>query len=434
MYRKEVNERSPLRILERSIHGGLGSGNLGVVMSRAGVGKTAFLVQVGLDDLLRQRQVLHISLGQTVEHVQSWYYALFDDLARVNDLDNRDAIRAEVGRRSVIQAYGADVHLTSEQLEKVIDLYAKHAGFEPSVILIDGYKWEGPEDERRSELAAFKKTAQRLGAELWISAQTHRHETDPHPTAIPAPCGAFTELVDVGVFLEPIPGAHVVGRILKDHDNAEVAETHLELDPDTMRLVVEDDFDNRTPVTLPPSQYTLLSGAWGGAEEAFGQCAEKFGLQEVNYSFPGRSVTRTRGLIELSEQELKQGEVNPTYVEAQLHRSFPKTPRFQKMLQTIWHQVATAGEVFVVGLILPDDTVNGGTGWAAELARHFKKTVHVYDQERKGWFKWRDGQWQAEERPRITRTRFCGTGTRFLSEEGRQAIQDLFADTFGAAS
>ena len=55
MYRKEVNERSPLRLLEKSIHGGLGPGNLGVVLARAGVGKTAFLVQLGLDDLLRER-------------------------------------------------------------------------------------------------------------------------------------------------------------------------------------------------------------------------------------------------------------------------------------------------------------------------------------------------------------------------------------------
>ena len=47
MYTKEINERSPLRVFERSIHGGLGKGNLGVVMSRAGVGKTAFLDRGG---------------------------------------------------------------------------------------------------------------------------------------------------------------------------------------------------------------------------------------------------------------------------------------------------------------------------------------------------------------------------------------------------
>ena len=37
MYRKEVNAHSPLRILEQSIHGGLGQGNLGVIMSHHGV-------------------------------------------------------------------------------------------------------------------------------------------------------------------------------------------------------------------------------------------------------------------------------------------------------------------------------------------------------------------------------------------------------------
>ena len=37
MYQRDVNRRSPLRVFERSIHGGLGPGNLGVVMSRAGV-------------------------------------------------------------------------------------------------------------------------------------------------------------------------------------------------------------------------------------------------------------------------------------------------------------------------------------------------------------------------------------------------------------
>ncbi len=69
----------PLRILESSTKGGLGAGKLGVVMARAGVGKTAFLVQIGLDDAMRERPVLHIALGQELEHVQSWYDALFDE-------------------------------------------------------------------------------------------------------------------------------------------------------------------------------------------------------------------------------------------------------------------------------------------------------------------------------------------------------------------
>lgn len=88
MYRKDVNERSPLRILEKSSHGGLGRGNLGVAMARAGVGKTAFLVHVALDDLMRDRKVLHVSLDSPVDHVKSWYDAVFQDLVKTAELSD----------------------------------------------------------------------------------------------------------------------------------------------------------------------------------------------------------------------------------------------------------------------------------------------------------------------------------------------------------
>src|ERR1700750_1932333 len=105
MYAKEVNEHSPLRILEKSIHGGLGKGNLGVVMARAGVGKTACLVQIGLDDLMRGKHVLHVALGQDLEHVQSWYDALFDDIAARSGLDDREGVRAQIVKHRVIKTF-----------------------------------------------------------------------------------------------------------------------------------------------------------------------------------------------------------------------------------------------------------------------------------------------------------------------------------------
>ena len=92
---------------------------------------------------------------------------------------------------------------------------------------------------------------------------------------------------------------------------------------------------------------------------------------------------------------------------------------------------STSGQVFVVGVILDDGTVNGGTGWAAELAKHFKKPLFVYDQEKRAWFGWNNDKFSEAEAPRIDRRRFTGTGTRFLSDEGRKAIRELFARSFG---
>ena len=81
MYRKELNERSPLRLFEHSIHGGLGRGNVGVVVARHGIGKTAFLVGIALDDAMRERKVLHVSLDNTVDHIREFYDEIFMDLA-----------------------------------------------------------------------------------------------------------------------------------------------------------------------------------------------------------------------------------------------------------------------------------------------------------------------------------------------------------------
>jgi hypothetical protein len=163
----------------------------------------------------------------------------------------------------------------------------------------------------------------------------------------------------------------------------------------------------------------------------FGACAEKWGLKELNFTFDGRKPERQRNMVMLSEEDLAQGAVSEVYLEAHMHRSYPKTELFRKTLQTFWHQVKTASEVFVIGVIQDDKTVKGGTGWAAELGRHWNKTVYVFDQERKGWFVWQDSDWKAKADPRITSRRFCGTGTRFLSDDGKGAIEALYLRSFG---
>ncbi len=114
-----------------------------------------------------------------------------------------------------------------------------------------------------------------------------------------------------------------------------------------------------------------------------------------------------------------------------MRRSYPDSEGMRRVLQTIWHQVSAAGEVFSVGTILPDRTAHGGTGWAVELARHWKKPVHVFDQERDRWLAWDGREWREEPPPTITRERFAGAGTRSLSEAGRAAIHALFERSFG---
>jgi len=176
--------------------------------------------------------------------------------------------------------------------------------------------------------------------------------------------------------------------------------------------------------------YTLFSGGAQGTESAFGRLAEQYGLAEVNYTFEGHKIDRTRGVRFLTTEELSKKDVSLTYVSKLLGRKFTNAEKMRKVLQTIMYQVESGHEVFVVGTIQEDGTVKGGTGWGAEFAKICNKPLYVFGQVKNGWFKWEKGEWIQVQDPVITDRHVTGTGTRFLEENGRKALEDLFARSF----
>jgi hypothetical protein len=150
----------------------------------------------------------------------------------------------------------------------------------------------------------------------------------------------------------------------------------------------------------------------------------------VNFTFESHRDVRTRGLRVLTHEELKQGDVSLAYVSKLMHRHYRDTPLFRKVLQSIWHQVNQGQEIYVVGAILADQTVKGGTGWGAEFAKLCNKPLCVFDQPRSAWFRWTGESWVADPGPLITHPHFTGTGTRFLEPNGQAAIEGLFQRSF----
>jgi KaiC/GvpD/RAD55 family RecA-like ATPase len=78
MVKQELIQRSPVRIFEKSIHGGLGPGEVGIISSQSGIGKTSVLVQIALDKLLQTKKVIHVSFTQHTDYVLAWYEDIFD--------------------------------------------------------------------------------------------------------------------------------------------------------------------------------------------------------------------------------------------------------------------------------------------------------------------------------------------------------------------
>ena len=177
----------------------------------------------------------------------------------------------------------------------------------------------------------------------------------------------------------------------------------------------------------------LFSGGAQGAEAEFGANAESFGIEEVNFTFNGHTIIRKRGLRVLNHEELKSGDVSLEYVSKLMNRRYTDNETFRKILQSIWYQINSGQEIFVIGAILNDKTVNGGTGWGAEFSKICNKPLHVFDQKKNNWFTWNKLEWVKRKKgdePVIGHVHFTGTGTRFLEENGKKAIKELFVRSF----
>jgi hypothetical protein len=179
----------------------------------------------------------------------------------------------------------------------------------------------------------------------------------------------------------------------------------------------------------------LFSGGAPGAEAEFGACAERHGIEEVNFTFDGHRIERHRGVRVLNHEELQSGDVSLAYVSRLMNRRFADSPTIRKVLQTLWYQVNSGQEIYVIGTVLDDGTVRGGTGWGAEFAKLCNKPLHVFDQAKNSWFTWSGEEWEkrsSSNAPIITHIHFTGTGTRKMQANGTRAIEDLISRSFGA--
>jgi hypothetical protein len=230
MHSKELNERSPLRLLEQSIHGGLGRGNLGVVVAPAGVGKTAFLVGVALDDLMRGRKVLHVALDEPVEKIRDYYDEIFMDLAHTSGLEDVEEERLNVERNRNIHTYLGNT-FSIEKLQDAIAFLRTYMDFNPETLIIEGFHFDRA---TATNLASLRTVARDINGEVWMSAVT----PEPGTCEVPSPLSELAGSIDVILCMQS--GAGVVHlRLLKDHDNKEISDSHVALDPVTLLLIPE---------------------------------------------------------------------------------------------------------------------------------------------------------------------------------------------------
>lgn len=185
-------------------------------------------------------------------------------------------------------------------------------------------------------------------------------------------------------------------------------------------VVLEEANENDTENAV--TAYVNHSGGAIGSDTMWGEIGEEYGVVSNHYY---HGTKTPNGNIAITEEQFERGKQHVYRANETLHR---RPDKYMNLLARNWIQVENSDAVFAIGQ-LKNNVVDGGTGWAVQMAIDVNKPVYVFDQERNKWYTNIDKNWVEIGTPTLT-PNFAGIGTRNINQNGIKAIRDVYENTF----
>lgn len=202
------------------------------------------------------------------------------------------------------------------------------------------------------------------------------------------------------------------------------------------------DIFGNTPIRL--DRLVCHSGGATGADTYWETIGDNYGVKTKAYSYKTKYHT-TENKVEISDTDYEEGIKEITKANRTLNRY--GIHKFMNLLARNWSQVKYSDEVFAIGTIVEPSkkgskgfynksdfqVVDGGTGYAVQMAINNGKFVYVFDQDKDKWFRWSYTSLKFIEvtKPlKISYENFAGIGTREIKTNGIKAIEEIYKLTF----
>lgn len=233
MGKEDLVSNNPLRALGLEKENDSDSQRIGLVMARAGLGKTAILVQIAMDSMLRDNNVLHVAIGEGIEKTRTWY----DDILALMDKDKKVAdfqqLVDDVMTNRMIMTFKENSFSAATLEERMEDL-ALQGIFKADCLVVDGFDFSGTDSaESLAELKGF------MGRNdlkmIWFSAVSHRNDDRVSANGVPAPCHEVEDIFDTVLLISP-EDQDIKLKALKCAKACSVEGDGLLLDPATMLI------------------------------------------------------------------------------------------------------------------------------------------------------------------------------------------------------
>jgi hypothetical protein len=177
MLKKKLILKDPLKFLGFDSEEDITASGAGAVVARAGVGKTAFLVQLAISALLKEKNVLHISIQDLVDKVNLWYVEMFQNITKSFEPEQTKKLWDELLTRRFIMTFEGESFEFGKLQKRISELKAQNI-FTPHLIIFDGLSYD-PSDF--DELAKFKEFIKSNLINLWFCVRTNiPFESDPN--------------------------------------------------------------------------------------------------------------------------------------------------------------------------------------------------------------------------------------------------------------
>jgi len=228
--RKEFRETIPTGIeaLDVLTGGGLGRGEIGMILTPSGVGKSTILTKIANTAYISDKKVLQIIFEDTEEQIKRKHYTIWSKIPlskiddRTEDVKER-VIKANRGiedGKLVIKRFSQE-NTTMLDIRSWIDRYQKKFGFKFDIVVLDYLdcleSHKKNTDRNEAELAIIKSflaMAADFDIPCWSALQSNRSGFDAE----------FIDASHAGGNIKRIQKSHFFMSIAKPH---EMKETHL---------------------------------------------------------------------------------------------------------------------------------------------------------------------------------------------------------------
>jgi hypothetical protein len=231
MVKEELVGRSPVRTFKQAFSGGLKAGEIGVISSPSGIGKTSVLVQIGLDFLLQNKKVIHVSFTQHADYVTSWYENIFTEFTKTKNLEGERDVKDEIVKNRVHMNFNQDGQ-SIDLILRSLDAMIGDGGFNAYVLIIDGLDFKKLSPEK---VSVIKKFAKEHDLVVWASINVAGPESYDK-RGIPAVLEPLLGEIDVVTMLEP-KSDHVRLSVSKDRGVFLPKVDAIKLDPKTLLMM-----------------------------------------------------------------------------------------------------------------------------------------------------------------------------------------------------